>query len=159
MKRKPIKIDWHEIEAAFDNRREDLVYYLDLVTGQVVLEGEGEEQGFDGDDDLLDDDVPDDAPAREATTRLYIEPPGEDEELGWMEDFVDEAKDLDAEFREQLEQALTDERPLDAFREVLRGHPTERDRWFFYRTDRLHETVDAWLDANRVHAAEPPPWR
>jgi hypothetical protein len=42
MKRKPIKIDWDELESAFDSKQEDLIYYLDLVTGQVILEGEGE---------------------------------------------------------------------------------------------------------------------
>ena len=36
MKRKAIKIDWDELESAFDNKNEELVYYLDRVTGQVV---------------------------------------------------------------------------------------------------------------------------
>lgn len=159
MKRKPIKIDWDEVEAAFDNKREDLVYYLDLVTGQVVLEGEGEEGGFEDGEDLLDEDAPEEAPVREETTRLYIEPPGEDEETTWMEDFVDEAEDLEAEIAGALRSALDADDPVNAFREALRGRPEERDRWFLYRADRLHEAVDAWLDANNVHAAEPPPWR
>ncbi len=159
MKRKPIKIDWDEIEAAFDNKREDLVYYLDLVTGQVVLEGEGEEAEFEDGEDLLDEDAPDEAPVREKTTRLYIEPPGEDEETTWMEDFVDESDDLDAEVGGKLHAALEVADPVNAFREALRGHAVERDRWFLYRADRLHEAVDAWLDANSVHAADPPPWR
>ena len=159
MKRKPIKINWDEIETAFDNKREDLVYYLDLVTGQVVLEGEGEEAEFEDGDDLMDEDAPDEAPVREETTRLYIEPPGADEETTWMEDFVDEADDLDAEVAAKLHAALEVEDPVNAFRDALRGHAAERDRWFLYRADRLHEAVDAWLDANNVHAAEPPPWR
>jgi hypothetical protein len=29
MKRKPLHIDWDELETAFENRSEDLVYYLD----------------------------------------------------------------------------------------------------------------------------------
>src|SRR5512134_1509914 len=95
MKRKPIKIDWDEIEAAFDNKREDLVYYLDLVTGQVVLEGEGEEAAFEDDDDLLEEETREDGSARDRTTRLYIVPPGEDEEIDWMESFVEEAVDLE----------------------------------------------------------------
>ena len=159
MKRKPIKIDWDEIEAAFDNKREDLVYYLDLVTGQVVLEGEGEEVAFEDDDDLLDDDGREDSPPLEATTRLYIEPPDEDEEIGWMELFVEEAHDLDPAVLGKLHDALDGPEPLNAFRDGLRSDAAARDRWFLYRTERLHETVDAWLDANHVHVAEPPPWR
>jgi hypothetical protein len=37
MKGKPIKIDWDELESAFNNRNDELIYYLDLVTGQVIL--------------------------------------------------------------------------------------------------------------------------
>ncbi|MBZ5638578.1 MAG: UPF0158 family protein [Acidobacteriia bacterium] len=159
MKRKPIKIDWDEIEAAFDNKREDLVYYLDLVTGQVVLEGEGEEADFEDDEDLVDEDGKEDAPAREGTTHLYIEPPGEEDEIGWMEYFVEEADDLDPAVLAKLREALDQPEPLNAFRDGLRADPAARDRWFLYRTERLHESVDAWLDANHVHAAEPPPWR
>jgi hypothetical protein len=158
-KRKPIKIDWDEIEAAFDNKREDLVYYLDLVTGQVVLEGEGEEVGFEDDDDLLDENGRDDTPNREATTRLYIEPPDEDEEIAWMELFVEEAADLDPAVLAKLVKSLDGPEPLNAFRDELRSDEAARDRWFLYRTERLHETVDTWLDANHVHCAEPPPWR
>jgi hypothetical protein len=159
MKRKPIKIDWDEIEAAFDNKREDLVYYLDLVTGQVVLEGEGEEAEFEDDNDLLDDDGREDAPSRKATTRLYIDPPDEEDEVDWMVGFVEEADDLDPGILGKLRESLDGPAPLNAFRDELRADEAARDRWFLYRTERLHETVDAWLDANHVHCAEPPPWR
>jgi hypothetical protein len=158
-KRKPIKIDWDEIEAAFDNKREDLVYYLDLVTGQVVLEGEGEEADFEDDHDLQDENGKDDAPNHEATTRLYIEPPDQEEEIGWMEYFVEEADDLDPVILGKLRKSLDEPEPLNAFRDELRSDEAARDRWFLYRTERLHETVDAWLDANQVHCSEPPPWR
>ena len=39
MKRKPIRVNWDDLEAAFDNPNEELAYYLDLVNGHVVLEG------------------------------------------------------------------------------------------------------------------------
>lgn len=159
MKRKPIKIDWDELESAFDNKREDLVYYLDLVTGQVVLEGEGEEHEFEDDDDLAEEDLSSDAGAREATTRLYVDPPGVDEEVSWMDDFVADSPDMDPDFRQKLERALNEPDPVNLFRDRLRQNPEQRDRWFLYRTERLHEAVDAWIDANGVHPAEPPPWR
>ena len=37
MKRKPLHIDWDELESAFENRNEDLSYYLDLITGKVFM--------------------------------------------------------------------------------------------------------------------------
>jgi hypothetical protein len=159
MKRKPIKINWDELESAFDNKREDLVYYLDLVTGQVVLEGEGEEAEFENEQDLLEEGADEEPVVREETTRLVIEPPGPEDEVDWMEDFVDEAEDASPEVREALTEALESDNAPEAFRDVLRHHAPERDRWFLYRSERLHEAVDAWLDANEVHCAEPPPWR
>ena len=159
MKRKPIKVDWDELESAFDSKREDLVYYLDLVTGQVVLEGEGEEDAFENDEDLLEDGADGELPVREETTRLYIEPPNVEDEIAWMDDCASRAESGSPEVLEALQSALDAEDAAEAFREVLRHHATERDRWFLCRSERLHEVVDAWIDANQVHCAEPPPWR
>lgn len=159
MKRKPIKVDWDELETAFDNKREDLVYYLDLVTGQVVLEGEGEEGAFENDEDLLEDGADGEQPARKETTRLYIDPPNVEDEIDWMLDFADRSDAAPAEVLEALRAALDSDEGAEAFREVLRHHATERDRWFLYRSERLHEVVDAWIDANQIHCADPPPWK
>jgi len=159
MKRKPIKIDWQELEAAFDNKREDLIYYLDLVTGHVVLEGEGEEDDFEDDEDLLDNGGEDDPVKREETTRLYIEPPGLEDEISWMEDFVDESSEMKPEALDKLQEALGKPDAAEAFREVLRHYPDEREGWFLYRIERLHGAMDAWLDTHEVHAAEPSPWK
>src|SRR5262245_44292126 len=158
MKRKAIKIDWDELESAFDNKNEELVYYLDRVTGQVVLEGEGEDE-IDDDDDLPEDSTPE-APPRDDTTRIYIEPLDPDELLSWMRDFLgDSKKGLNPALRERLLQAVEMREPQGAIREILDGNAEIRDRWFAYRSERLHETMDAWLDANDVSVVEPPPWK
>lgn len=157
MKRKPIRIDWDELEQAFDNKREDLVYYLDLVTGQVVLEGEGGD--LDDDDDLLGEAAELEPPAREeAGHRLYVETPDLDAELTWMSEFVRDVDDLVPEVRDKLAEVLDREDP-DAFRDALRPHAEVRDRWFLYRSERLHEAIDAWLGEHGVQIVEPPPWR
>jgi hypothetical protein len=158
MKRKSIKVDWGELETAFNNRNEEIVYYLDRVTGQVVLEGEGEDL-FEDDDELLDDVSTSDGPLRNDTTRLYIEPPDADEELSWLHEFLRETEELDPEIRERLEETEDDDDSDDAARYVLRDHPEIRQRWFAYRTERMHEAMEAWLDANEVRFTEPPPWR
>jgi hypothetical protein len=159
MKRKPIKVDWDELESAFESKREELVYYLDLVTGQVVLEGEGEEGAFENEEDLLEDGADGEAPARKETTRLYIDPPSAEDEMDWMDDFATRADGCSPEVIEALRAALDADDAADAFREVLRHNATERDRWFVFRSERLHEVVEAWIDANQVHCSEPPPWR
>jgi uncharacterized Zn finger protein len=158
MKRKAIKIDWDELESAFDNKNEELVYYLDRVTGQVVLEGEGEDE-FDDDDDLVDDS-PAEAPPRDDTTRIYIEPLDPDELLSWMRDFLgDSKKSLESATRDRLLSAVEAREPQGAIREILDDNAEVRDRWFAYRSERLHETMDAWLDANDVSVVDPPPWK
>lgn len=154
MKRRALKIDWDELESAFNNRNDELVYYLDLVTGHVVLEGEGD----DFDEDSVDD--PDLDAGRSDTTRLYIEPPGFEEEVGWMREFVREGVgDLEEDVVVALKSAVDGEDASAAFREMLQQHEDARTAWFRYRSERLHEAVEAWLDANEVRSVTPPPWR
>lgn len=155
MKHKPIKIDWEELESAFDNKREDLVYYVDLVTGQVILEGEGEE-ALESDED---EDIDETASGRGVSTRLYVEPLDPEIENDWMAVFVDDTTDLDGAVMERLRGALDDPDPHEASREILRNHAPERDRWFLFRSGRIHDAIDAWLDEHGVRSTEPPPWK
>jgi hypothetical protein len=158
MKKKSIKIDWDELESAFDNKNEELVYYLDRVTGQVVLEGEGEDD-FDDDEDMIDDVSSPDVSARNDYTRIYIEPPDSVELLAWMRDFLRNVDDLEAEIRSRLEEAVDAPEPVPAIREILDEAAEVRDRWFGYRSDRLHEAMEAWLDTNEVSPTDAPPWK
>lgn len=157
MKRKPIRIDWDELESAFDSKHEDDLYYLDLVTGEVVLEGEGE-----GDDSPDDDDLEEalEAGGRERSDafRLYVQPPLPEEETEWMRRFVSGEPDLPSEAARELHAAIEVGSPY-SFREALRLHAEIRDRWFFFRSERLHEMIEDWLREHDVQAAEPPPWR
>ena len=158
MKRKPIKIDWDELESAFDSKQEDLVYYLDLVTGQVILEGSGEEAGFDDDKDALEEALEETVVVRKESSRLYVEPPGDDDEVAWMEGFADEIEATDAGLAESIRQALDSDDPQDGFREALRTHADRRDRWFAYRSDRLHDVIEGWIAEHQVATVEGPPW-
>lgn len=160
MKRKPIKIDWEELESAFDSQQEDLIYYLDLVTGQVILEGEGEEDDFEDDENGLENALDEPVAPRNAnSSRLYVTPPGDEDEMTWMEGFADEVEPQDAGLAQRLRDALDGDDPLEGFREALRGRAEQRDRWFAYRGDRLHEVIDGWLAEHQVAMIAHPPWR
>jgi len=152
MKRKPLKIDWDELESAFQSRSEDLVYYLDLVTGQVVLDGEGEERPEDGDEDDENEmeRLPQPVAVRKETTRLYVERPDADEELGWIEVF--------AEQDGGLEEVLAADDVHEGFRDALRRDPERKERWFAFRSDRLHEKIDRWISEHGVQTTEAAPW-
>ena len=157
MKRKPLHIDWDELETAFENRSEDLVYYLDLVTGQVILEGEGEDARFDEDAEM-DEAVDNDRAQRPETTRLYVESFTNDDELDWMDEFIEGDGAIPEELKERLLDLIAQGPPL-AFKDELRHHADVRDRWFLFRSERLHEVMNAWLESHQVSAATPPPWK
>lgn len=151
MKGKPIRVDWDDLESAFNNRSQELVYYLDLVTGHVHLQDEGES-------DEEDPAIAGPTAAAE-DTRALITPPDEDTEITWMVEFVDSADELGDELHAVLQDALDDDDPLDAFREALRDQDEVRSQWFLFRSDHVHDFIDTWLEANDVKLAEPPPWR
>jgi len=158
MKGKPIRIDWEELESAFENKSEDLVYYVDLVTGAVILEGEGEADPDDSDG--MEDDMEEVIPVhRDQSTRLYVVPPDPETEGEWMTAFVKGADGIDAAVIGKLAEALDSDDPIDGFRDALRPHAAERDRWFLFRSDRIHETIESWLRDNGVKPSGPPPWK
>src|SRR5262249_25241680 len=132
MKRKPIQIDWDELEAAFENRSEDLSYYLDTVTGQVGLEGQGEDAHFD--DDEIDGAV-EAAPAKAAneTTRLVIASYSDLDELDWMDEFIEGEGTVPDVLKDKLGDLVARE-DGDGFKDQLRHHAEVRDRWFLFRS-------------------------
>jgi len=159
MKRKPIRINWDDLEAAFDNPNEELVYYLDRVNGHVLLEGEGEERD---DDDESDDYASDLASAGPSTvvdeTRAYIAPLHEETKIDWLQRFIDETNDLAPSFIERIRAALDSDEPKPLVLEALRDDADGHDRWYLYRAERLHERIEEWLDENGVVPTDPPPW-
>ena len=162
MKHKPIRVDWDELEVAFTNHDEEIVYYLDLVSGKVIIEGEGEE------DDDFDDEhfsanafVPAGAQPTpgDDSTRAYIKPVTTETKLGWMERFLaDKDNGLDAETNASLKQAFDSEDSAEELSKFLRAADDARDVWYLYRSDSLHVTMQAWLDEHEITAIDPPPW-
>ena len=157
MKHKPLHIDWDELEAAFENRNEDLTYYVDLVTGQIILEGEGEDAHFDEDAEM-EDAAHGDTAQGGATTRLDVVSFTDDDEFDWMDEFIEGDDAIPAELKETLSD-LVAQGPPQKFKDELRHHADVRARWFLFRSERLHEVMDAWMEANKISPASPPPWK
>ena len=156
MKHKPLQIDWDELETAFENRNEDLSYYLDLVTGQVILDGEGEDAHFDENAEM--DDAVDGGPApRREPTRLYVVSFTDEDEMDWMDEFIEGDGALPDSLKAILSGLISQGSP-QRFKDELRHHAEVRDRWFLFRSERLHEVMNAWIDSNKIRAASPPPW-
>jgi len=150
---KQLKIDWDELENAFTNRNLELVYYLDLVTGHVFLEGEEDHHD---EDDISQATAP--APNRNDKTRAYIDPPDVATRLQWIHAFVDEETGLSPYFLSELKEAIASDDPARAILQVLLTYAEERDRWYLYRSDQLHVFMEQWLKDLSIKTVDAPPW-
>jgi len=162
MKHKPIRLDWDELEVAFTNHDEEIVYYLDLVTGKVILEGEGEDGKFDDDDDDFSANTlvaTHPQVAVDDSTRAYVKPITTKLKLEWMQRFLGEKDNgLDDEANAKLEDAFESDDAAEALGEFLRSADEARDVWYLYRSDRLHDEMQSWLGEHEITAIDPPPW-
>ena len=158
MKRKPIKIDWDELEDAFTNPEEDVVFFLDRVTGRIVLEGEGEEDDLDDDDAAYDLQAQSAAPPpRNDPTRAYVRSPDALKKIEWMKEFVAEHR-IDKATMARLADALEAEDAPAALSEVLNQVPEVREDWYLYRTTRLRRMIEDWLKSNGIETVDSPTW-
>ncbi len=158
MSRKPLRVDWEPLEEAFSSRNEDEVYYLDLVTGHVVLEGEGSEEIVGEDDEGYTPSVPL-PPRRDDAMRLYIHPPTTEMKVEWLEEFLPTVEKDEPEMVAALRDAIPGDNPAPRLSAVLNDHPEGRDRWYMFRTVKVQELIERWLKENDVPILDPPPWR
>ena len=158
MKHKPIKIDWEELEGAFDNRDPQLVHYLDRITGHVHLEGEGEERDFKADESRYNRGEQSAPSQPEDATRAYIQPVTTAQKLEWVGRFVADAPDLEPELTSSLAAALGGENPAEAVLEILNNNPEAKELWYLYRAERLHEAIEQWVEDQGIAVSAPPVW-
>lgn len=158
MKHKPIKVDWEALEDAFSSQNADLVYYLDLIHGKVLLEGEDTEDVEEGDDDYMRAAIPD-PPLVDDDTHLTIRPPSTERKIVWLEEFLPRVEDDHAEMVAGLRVAMGADEPAAAIRDVLKQHPDGRDAWFLFRSGKVQEMIESWLEEHAIPYLEPPPWR
>lgn len=103
-------------------------YYLDLVTGDVVLPGFDEDLGME---------------EIEEGNYAWIDRIESYESYRHMEDFTYAL--LEGPARTKLEQALIRSKPFRHFRETLDSFPRERKAWFEFKDDAMRGVVLRWL--------------
>lgn len=158
MKRKPIRINWDALEEAFEDANREQVYYLDVVDGHVLLEGEGEEDDYDDEDeDYAAAASP--RPRPPSSTRLRVGHVTTELKLEWIERFVADSPELDSAFADRIRAALDSDEPAPAVIDALTEFPEAKDDWYRYRADRLHDLIDQWLAENEIETTLPPPWK
>jgi Uncharacterised protein family (UPF0158) len=83
-------------------------------------------------------------------TLVAVEPLPSSVEYDWMAEFADAVPDV--RLRRVLQEALGGRRPFRRFKDVLAGHPGERERWFGFHDARLRDFMREWL---ADHGIEP----
>jgi hypothetical protein len=48
---------------------------------------------------------------------------------------------------------------VEAVLGVLNRTPEAKELWYLYRADRLHETIEDWVEEQGIAVSHPPPWK
>ena len=164
-----LKIDLSELELAYDSGSEMISYYLDLETGEVISVSDEErgllesiyESYYDDQSETVDwvsafekEHVPDwqreplqiaDRVEADCGDR-FISIPAESSREGYrdMEAFI--ATVRNQRLQERLERAISGRGAFRYFKDVLLDFPAERERWFQFKQERLHQRILDWLE-------------
>jgi hypothetical protein len=145
------EIDREGLLAAVETELPHIEHFLDLRTGEVltvVVAGEGETPATGELDEIAADN-------RRLAARVRSEPeryervPSIAPEAGfrWMQEFASTISD--EHLREEMQKALSDctDDCFQRFRLCLKhASEQERERWFAFRSEKLEEFIDAWLE-------------
>lgn len=141
-----MRMNWSELEDAFISTSPECRYFLLPETGEILFLSEGLEEDEQAEiEDRLD-----------STNFVEIEPPESHEKWRWMAAFAETVQD--EHLRELLEVALQGKGAFRRFKDVLLRSPAERERWFRYETEAMHEAIDRWVAGHSIEVENPPPW-
>ncbi len=173
--KRKLKINLIDLESAFEHHDElmEISYFLDLETGEVVMTTEEERRLL---DDIYEEysdpvtgevnwptilsqlDIPDwqkdtlplaDKVEAGFGTR-YIAIPQVESYEGYdeMVDFIQTVSNLQLQSR--LERAISGKGAFRYFKDVLLDYPKERERWFRFQDERMHQRVLDWLEIKNI---------
>jgi hypothetical protein len=134
--RRKVRVDLEELRFAMENASYEKRYFLDTETGDVILASEmfGDEETQ---RQLAEID--------EAEPGRYLQVQRADSREGYddMQDFIDTVSD--EHLQELLNVAIQGRGAFRRFKDVLAGHPAERQRWFDFQVARLDARAREWL--------------
>jgi hypothetical protein len=136
------KVNLDDLAFALEDHAPGHAWYLDLRTGEILSLFE----------DMDEDDLPESAEEIEESEHfIFIDPLPSHEGWNDMADFA--ATVAEAGFRERLGDAIAGKGAFGRFKHVLHDRPAERERWFAFQRERLHERAREWLRQHGVDAA------
>ena len=134
-----VPADIQELCNAFEDSSDDHRYYLDLDTGEIILDfldsTEREEL-----DEMVDED------SQERYRYLPIAESHEGYED--MKEFIETVKGT--HLVEKLYIAISGRGAFRRFKDVLNSYPNERERWFKFKDEKVMERVNEWLEGEGI---------
>jgi Mn-dependent DtxR family transcriptional regulator len=155
-----LKIDWMELEAAFEMSSWEMHHYLDLETGDVLVVTDEAtryvEEPPDGElSEWMQEMVKVARQVESGYGTRYIGIPEADSHEGYrdMEHFISTVRD--DRLRDQLWRAIQGRGAFRYFKDVLSEFPAERERWFAFKDRRLHDRISWWLESEDIEPTNP----
>jgi len=143
-----VPVDWDDLEMALTSNAGEWACYLDVRSGEVQMVPVDR---FGGDDWPSEEQIEAEFAAGHL---IQIEPLDSSVEYAWMAEFA--ASVRDARVRSRLEIALDGRGAFRRFKNVLAGHPAEREQWFAFRDMRVHAAAREWLTEEGIEPTTAP---
>jgi hypothetical protein len=178
--KRPLPIDLEDLKLVWSGGFEEMVHYLDRETGEVVSITGDTQRLLDALLARMEDastacvlesvlaaiqDQPWPQWQRQAVSAAaLVELTGGNRFLGIPQADSQEAYDdrvafvqtvRNAQVHAQLQDALRGKGAFGRFKAVLGRHADERERWFRFEDERIHERVLEWLDAEGIVPVAP----
>ena len=143
--KRKIPVAWDALEDAFENNAPEVHSFLHLQTGDVtrIVDGVAEP----GMRSRISRDP----------LQLRVNAVSSREQYRWMERFIETIEE--GELQDELAAAIDGKGAFRRFKDVLIGHPVERERWFTFRSERLKACMEAWLSAHDLEPVARPEWK
>ncbi|MHA1381570.1 MAG: UPF0158 family protein [Candidatus Helarchaeota archaeon] len=145
MKKKvKIIVDIYELMEAFEDNSGSFNYYVDTVTGKVVMLA----------NEFIDDDFDEPDKKRMKIENeygdRYIETPiiPSYEAYNDMQDFIETINDKN--IQETLYIAIDGPGAFRRFKNVLLNHPDEQQKWFEFKKGKTLERIKNWLKEEEI---------
>ena len=155
-----LKVDWMELEAAFQTGSYEMRFHLDLETGKVVMITDEaarhlEEPSDSESSEWMQEMIEEARQIEEGYGTRYIRVPQADSHEGYrdMERFISTVRN--DRLRDRLWQAIQGRGAFRYFKDVLFEYPAERERWFAFKDRRIYERISWWLESEDIEPTNP----
>ena len=132
---KEVSIELADLIEAFENDSEDLYYYLNLSSGEIVKVSE----------DYCPDETVSQIDYNDVKKFSRIIPLSPEEQLKIREDFLEYVDDEN--IRDKLEIALIHRGPLRKFAEIIKNYEEVYGKWRQFREQHMKIHLQKWIDS------------